>query len=36
MNEIEDNLVWRIAELIGVDSRERVDLRRAVAQGSGR
>lgn len=32
LNEVEDNLVWRIAELIGVDSRERVDLRRAVAQ----
>ena len=36
MSELEDNLVWRIAELIGVDSRERVDLRRYVEQKSGR
>ncbi|WP_367717519.1 TerB family tellurite resistance protein [Nitratireductor sp. GISD-1A_MAKvit] len=27
MHELEDNLVWRVAELIGVDNRDRVLLR---------
>ncbi|MGI6856079.1 TerB family tellurite resistance protein [Mesorhizobium sp. 1B3] len=27
MHELEDNTVWRVAELIGVDSRERIALR---------
>lgn len=34
-HELEDNLVWRIAELIGVDSRDRVGLRRAAALAAG-
>lgn len=29
-HELEDNIVWRVAELIGVDQRERVELRREV------
>lgn len=31
LHEIEDNIVWRVAELIGVDSSDRVALRRMVA-----
>jgi uncharacterized tellurite resistance protein B-like protein len=31
VNEIEDNLVWRVADLIGISSRERLALRRQVA-----
>ncbi|HHZ09538.1 MAG TPA: hypothetical protein GX405_12250 [Rhizobiales bacterium] len=34
-HELEDNLVWRIAEHIGVDSRERVELRRRPARAAG-
>ncbi|GGA61447.1 hypothetical protein GCM10011385_13920 [Nitratireductor aestuarii] len=30
MHELEENLVWRIAELIGVDSRMRVTMRQEV------
>lgn len=30
MHELEDNLVWRVAELIGIDNRERILLRRSV------
>ena len=30
MHELEENLVWRIAELIGVDSRVRVTMRQEV------
>jgi uncharacterized tellurite resistance protein B-like protein len=30
LHELEDNVVWRVAELIGVDSRERIALRRLV------
>jgi uncharacterized tellurite resistance protein B-like protein len=30
LHELEDNTVWRVAELIGVDSRERIALRRLV------
>ncbi len=35
LHELEDNLVWRVAELIGVDSRDRVDMRRAAARAAG-
>lgn len=35
LHELEDNLVWRIAELIGVSNRDRVELRRKVARASG-
>lgn len=30
-HELEDNLVWRVAELLGVDGRDRVLLRQAVS-----
>jgi uncharacterized tellurite resistance protein B-like protein len=33
LHELEDNLVWRIAELIGVERRERIALRRQVQGG---
>jgi uncharacterized tellurite resistance protein B-like protein len=35
LHELEDNLVWRIAELIGVSSRDRVELRQKVARAAG-
>jgi uncharacterized tellurite resistance protein B-like protein len=35
LHELEDNLVWRIAELIGVSNRERVELRQKVARAAG-
>ena len=35
LHELEDNVVWRVAELIGVDRRDRVEARRASAAGSG-
>ena len=35
MNEIEDNLVWRVAELIGVAARDRVRMRRLVREAAG-
>jgi uncharacterized tellurite resistance protein B-like protein len=31
VNEFEDNLVWRAADLLGVSSRERIEIRRRVA-----
>lgn len=31
VSEFEDNLVWRAADLLGVSSRERIELRRRVA-----
>lgn len=31
LHEMEDNVVWRIAELIGVSPRERIEARRRVA-----
>jgi uncharacterized tellurite resistance protein B-like protein len=35
LHELEDNTLWRVAELIGVDARDRVMARRAAAQDSG-
>jgi len=35
LHELEDNLVWRVAELIGVDSRERIALRQQVQKRAG-
>lgn len=32
LHELEDNIVWRVAELIGIDTRERVLQRRRVQQ----
>jgi uncharacterized tellurite resistance protein B-like protein len=34
VNEFEDNLIWRVADLLGVSSRERLMLRRQVASGT--
>lgn len=34
IGELEDNLVWRIAELLGVDGQERIALRQRVAARS--
>jgi len=34
-HELEDNVVWRVAELIGVDGRERVEARRRVQREAG-
>lgn len=31
INEFEDNLIWRVADLLGVSSRDRVEIRRRVA-----
>jgi uncharacterized tellurite resistance protein B-like protein len=31
LHELEDNVVWRVAELIGVERRDRVEARRAAA-----
>ncbi len=31
VGEFEDNVVWRVADLLGISSRERIDLRRQVA-----
>ena len=30
-DELEDNLLWRAADLLGVSQRERIDLRRRIA-----
>jgi uncharacterized tellurite resistance protein B-like protein len=32
-HELEDNMVWRIAELIGVSARQRTILRNQMARG---
>jgi uncharacterized tellurite resistance protein B-like protein len=34
-HELEDNVVWRVAELIGVDGRERIEARRRVQREAG-
>ncbi len=34
-HELEDNVVWRISELLGVDSRERIALRQSVKARMG-
>lgn len=34
-DELEDNLLWRAADLLGVSPRERVDLRRRIAEKAG-
>jgi len=36
VTEFEDNLLWRAADLLGVSSRERIELRRNVAGGQAR
>jgi uncharacterized tellurite resistance protein B-like protein len=32
VNEFEDNVVWRAADLLGVSSRDRIDLKHRVAE----
>lgn len=34
ISEFEDNVMWRVADLLGVSNRERIELRRAVANGA--
>lgn len=34
-HELEDNVVWRVAELVGVDSRDRILMRQKVREGRG-
>ena len=34
LHELEDNVVWRVAELIGVEQRDRVEARRMAAAGA--
>lgn len=31
VNELEDNIIWRVADLLGVTTRQRVELRRQIA-----
>jgi uncharacterized tellurite resistance protein B-like protein len=33
VSEFEDNVVWRAADLLGVSSRDRIDLKHRVASG---
>ena len=33
-HELEDNMVWRVAELIGVSARQRTTLRKQMARGT--
>jgi uncharacterized tellurite resistance protein B-like protein len=33
VNEFEDNVVWRAADLLGISARQRIELRRRVAAG---
>ncbi|MGN6583963.1 MAG: TerB family tellurite resistance protein [Rhizobiaceae bacterium] len=35
LHELEDNIVWRVAELIGIEQRERIALRQQVQHESG-
>lgn len=35
VTEFEDNLIWRAADLLGVSPRERIDLRRRIAEKAG-
>lgn len=35
LHEVEDNIVWRVAELIGVSSRDRVTMRQQVRDRKG-
>lgn len=35
VNEFEDNVVWRVADLLGVPARRRMELKQQVAAGEG-
>ena len=34
VNEFEDNIIWRAADLLGVSSRQRIELRQRISAGS--
>jgi hypothetical protein len=36
MTEFEDNVVWRAADLLGISSRDRIDLKHRVAERQGK
>ena len=36
VTEFEDNVVWRAADLLGISSRDRIDLKRRVAERQGK
>ena len=36
LNEFEDNIVWRASDLLGISTRDRVELRREVVAESGK
>jgi uncharacterized tellurite resistance protein B-like protein len=36
VHEFEDNIIWRVAELLGVSSQDRIRLKHAVRDGPGR
>jgi uncharacterized tellurite resistance protein B-like protein len=36
VTEFEDNVVWRAADLLGISSRDRIDLKHRVAERQGR
>ena len=36
VTEFEDNVVWRAADLLGVSSRDRIDLKHRVAELQGK
>ena len=36
VSEFEDNVIWRAADLLGVSSRQRIELRRKIAMESGK
>ena len=35
VNEFEDNVIWRVADLLGISNRERIELRRQVSGADG-
>jgi uncharacterized tellurite resistance protein B-like protein len=35
VSEFEDNVLWRAADLLGISSRDRIDLKRKVAEQRG-
>ena len=36
VSEFEDNVVWRAADLLGISSRDRIDLKHRVAERQGK
>jgi uncharacterized tellurite resistance protein B-like protein len=36
VTEFEDNVVWRAADLLGISSRDRIDLKHRVAERQGK